>query len=72
MYLKHSVEAGLHLAKKLPGDWYEKVSKQSELVNAPRIGSEDNGMWANVLMNIASAKHQDGQCVSVCDLSAFI
>lgn len=39
----------------------EVVSKQSDLVNAPRIGVEDNTMFANVQMNIASAKKKDGK-----------
>lgn len=60
---KHSTDVGMYFAEKLPGRWREVVSKQSDLVNAPRIGVEDNTMFANVQMNIASAKKKDGKAL---------
>lgn len=42
--------------------------KQSDLVNAPHIGVDDNGMHANVQMNIASAKKPDG-CYFIFDVT---
>lgn len=46
--------------KELPEEWVARVAKQAELVNAPRIGTDDNMLWGNVQMNVASAKMEEG------------
>lgn len=58
----------MFFSKKLPGRWRETIMKQSDLVNAPHIGVDDNGMHANVQMNIASAKKPDG-CYFIFDVT---
>lgn len=50
----------MYFANMLPGRWKEVVSKQSDLVNAPRIGVDHNRMFGNVQINIASAKKKEG------------
>lgn len=58
----------MFFSKKLPGKWRETIMKQSDLVNAPHIGVDDNGMHGNVQMNIASAKKPDG-CYFLFDIT---
>lgn len=55
----------MYFADMLPGRWKDVISKQSDLVNAPRIGVENNLMFGNVQMNIASAKRKEGSLLFV-------
>lgn len=51
----------MNIAKKeLPSEWVETISEQAELVNAPRIGVDDNTLFGNVQMNVASASGEEG------------
>ncbi|KAI0039942.1 hypothetical protein FA95DRAFT_1612179 [Auriscalpium vulgare] len=53
--IKESIALGLLGGQHLPVSHCERMAMQSDLVNAPRIGSSNNTMFFNVQLNIASA-----------------